>query len=190
MRWKQRVTQQTRCNCRFVRDPKSCPRNRAAFFVHFVAGESRFIARGFRRQSKCLCGRPQVCVCRGSPSMTIRSALFGLCFAAVAQPAYAQIFWQAPDFRDTAVTPGENLGVILPGATPEEERAGWAWQLRSGLNVMALQCQFDRTLLTENSSPISKSLVSMFSPPLKSVKIRLLSPSIFRANSKDRKSVV
>ncbi len=83
--------------------------------------------------------------------MITRSALVGLCLAGIAQPACAQIFWQAPDFHGTVVTPGENLGVILPGATPEEERAGWAWQLRSGLNVMALQCQFDRTLLTENS---------------------------------------
>lgn len=82
--------------------------------------------------------------------MIVRSALFGLCLAS-AQPAYAQIFWQAPDFRGAAITSGETVGVALPGATPEEERAGWAWQLRSGLNVMALQCQFDRTLLTENT---------------------------------------
>lgn len=83
--------------------------------------------------------------------MPVRSALIGLSLAALIQPANAQIFWQAPDFRGTVVSPGEAIGVALPGATPEEERAGWAWQLRSGLNVMALQCQFDRTLLTENT---------------------------------------
>jgi hypothetical protein len=84
--------------------------------------------------------------------MNIRLSLTGLCLALVAQPASAQIFWQAPDFRGTPVVPGEaGIGVPLPGATPEEERAGWAWQMRSGLNVMALQCQFDRTLLTENT---------------------------------------
>jgi hypothetical protein len=83
--------------------------------------------------------------------MLTRLALTGLCLTLSAQPAAAQIFWQAPDFRGTPVMPGEALGVALPGATPEEERAGWAWQMRSGLNVMALQCQFDRTLLTENT---------------------------------------
>lgn len=84
--------------------------------------------------------------------MSIRLSLTGLCLALIAQPASAQIFWQAPDFRGTPVVPGEaGIGVPLPGATPEEERAGWAWQMRSGLNVMALQCQFDRTLLTENA---------------------------------------
>ena len=66
--------------------------------------------------------------------------------------APAQIFWQAPDFRATPILPGEvGVGVALVGATPEEERAALAWQLRSALNVMALQCQFDRTLLTENT---------------------------------------
>lgn len=84
--------------------------------------------------------------------MTIRLALTGLCLALVAQPAAAQIFWQAPDFRGTPVMPGEAaLGVPLPGATPDETRASIAWQMRAGLNLMALQCQFDRTLLTENT---------------------------------------
>ena len=83
--------------------------------------------------------------------MTIRLAVLGASLAFVTQPVSAQIFWQAPDFRGSPVISGEVVGVALPGATPDEERAGWAWQLRSGLNVMALQCQFDRTLLTENS---------------------------------------
>jgi hypothetical protein len=84
--------------------------------------------------------------------MTLRLGLTGLCFLLMAQPAAAQLFWQPPDFRGTPILAGEpGIGVALPGATPEEERAGWAWQLRAGLNVMALQCQFDRTLLTENT---------------------------------------
>ena len=84
--------------------------------------------------------------------MTLRLALTGLCLSLAAQPAFAQIFWQAPDFRGMPIVPGEvGIGVPLPGATPDEARAGLAWQLRSGLNVMALQCQFDRTLLTENT---------------------------------------
>jgi hypothetical protein len=84
--------------------------------------------------------------------MTVRFALTGLCCAFAAQPAGAQIFWQAPDFRGAPVTPGEvGMGVSLPGATADEARANVAWQMRAGLNLMALQCQFDRTLLTENT---------------------------------------
>lgn len=71
-------------------------------------------------------------------------------FVVASAPASAQIYWQAPSFAGAPIAPGEpGIGVALPGATPEEERASIAWQLRSGLNVMALQCQFDRTLLTE-----------------------------------------
>ncbi|MFM9976874.1 MAG: hypothetical protein ACKVOP_02350 [Sphingomonadaceae bacterium] len=72
-----------------------------------------------------------------------------LAFSAV--PAHAQFYWQSPDFRGAPITPGEvGIGVALPGATPDEQRAAIAWQLRAGLNIMALQCQFDRTLLSEN----------------------------------------
>jgi len=72
--------------------------------------------------------------------------------ATMAQSASAQIYWKAPVFTGGPIAPGETgIGIPLPGATLEEERANLAWQLRSGLNVMALQCQFDRTLLTENS---------------------------------------
>lgn len=64
-------------------------------------------------------------------------------------PAQAQIFWQAPDFTGAPITPGEvGIGVPLPGATDEENRANIAWQLRAGLNVAALQCQFDQTLMS------------------------------------------
>jgi hypothetical protein len=84
--------------------------------------------------------------------MTFRFALAGFCLSLAAQPASAQIFWQAPDFRGLPIMPGETGGgVPLPGATAEEQRANLAWQLRAGLNLMALQCQFDRTLLTENT---------------------------------------
>jgi hypothetical protein len=40
------------------------------------------------------------------------------------------------------------VGVPLPGATPAEARAGLVWNLRSGLNVAALQCQFSPYLRT------------------------------------------
>ncbi len=84
--------------------------------------------------------------------MKVRLALLCLPAACLAQPATAQLFWQLPDFKGAPIVPGEaGVGEALAGATPEEERAAVAWQLRSGLNVMALQCQFDRTLLTENT---------------------------------------
>ncbi len=80
---------------------------------------------------------------------------FGLAFsiaALFAQPAAAQMFWKSPDFRGVPILPGEaGIGITLPGATPIEERANYVWQMRAGLNVMALQCQFDSTLLAGHS---------------------------------------
>lgn len=70
----------------------------------------------------------------------------------VATPAQANFFWKAPDFRGPPVR-GDEPGVSaspLPGATPAELRAMVLWNLRSALNVAALQCQFDPTLLTQN----------------------------------------
>jgi hypothetical protein len=36
----------------------------------------------------------------------------------------------------------------MPGATPDEIRAHLLWNMRSGLNVAALQCQFSPPLMT------------------------------------------
>ena len=84
--------------------------------------------------------------------MKFRSALYMASTLAFAEPASAQIFWQPPDFRGAPIMPGEiGIGIPLPGATPAEESAALSWQLRSGLNVMALQCQFDKTLLVSDS---------------------------------------
>ncbi|HYZ49214.1 MAG TPA: hypothetical protein VE567_10015 [Sphingomonas sp.] len=66
--------------------------------------------------------------------------------------ASAAFFWKAPDLRGEPVT-GVEPGVLtdaFPGATPAELRAALLWNLRSGLNVAALQCQFEPTLLTQN----------------------------------------
>ena len=66
--------------------------------------------------------------------------------------ASAAFFWKAPDLRGEPVT-GAEPGVLtgtLPGATPAELRAALLWNFRSGLNVAALQCQFEPTLLTRN----------------------------------------
>lgn len=67
-----------------------------------------------------------------------------------ATPASAQFFLKPVDTAGPRVT-GEEAGVAgqaLPGATPAELRAAVLWNLRSGLNVAALQCQFEPTLLT------------------------------------------
>ena len=66
--------------------------------------------------------------------------------------AHAQIFWLAPDFTGAPLTSYEpGMGVPLPGATAAEERAAVAWNMRSGLNVAALQCGNEPTLrIVEN----------------------------------------
>ncbi|MBV8685703.1 MAG: hypothetical protein JO238_03325 [Alphaproteobacteria bacterium] len=58
-------------------------------------------------------------------------------------PAGAQLFLSQPDFRPGPIEPSDPLvGVPLPGATPAEYRASLLWNLRAGLNVAALSCQF------------------------------------------------
>lgn len=87
--------------------------------------------------------------------MALRLVAFAaISTAALLTPAIAPaaLFWKAPDLRGEPVT-GIEPGVLtgtLPGATPEELRAALVWNLRSGLNVAALQCQFEPTLLTRN----------------------------------------
>ena len=85
----------------------------------------------------------------------LRTAL-ALCVAssglAVAQSASAQFFLQSRDFSGAAVTGEESdLGQALPGATSAEMRAALVWHMRAALNVAALQCQFEPTLLTVRS---------------------------------------
>ncbi len=66
-------------------------------------------------------------------------------------PAAAQMYWQGPDFSGAPIVMGEpGIGQFLPGATPVEVQANYTWQLRAALNVMALQCQFEGTLLAAN----------------------------------------
>lgn len=58
-------------------------------------------------------------------------------------PAGAQLFITQPDFKAGPIDPSDPLvGMPLPGATPAEYRASLIWNLRAGLNVAALQCQF------------------------------------------------
>lgn len=63
--------------------------------------------------------------------------------AAGSQPAAAQLFLNPLDFRRGPIDSNDPLvGIPIPGATQAEYRASLLWNLRSGLNVAALQCQF------------------------------------------------
>ena len=69
-----------------------------------------------------------------------------------AQPAAAQFFWSPPDFSAPPLTDEAAANALgLPGATAAEIRAGLAWNVRAALNVAALQCDFDPTLLTTSN---------------------------------------
>lgn len=72
----------------------------------------------------------------------------GLAFAAPGT-ASAQIYLNSPDFQGGPIEPGDPLvGLPMPGATPAELRAHMVWNLRAGLNVAALACQFSPYLRT------------------------------------------
>ena len=74
--------------------------------------------------------------------------VFGL-----SSPAHAQFFLKSADLRDAPVAgiePGI-VGQAMPGATPEEARAALVWNMRAALNIAALQCDFERTLLTPSN---------------------------------------
>lgn len=75
-----------------------------------------------------------------------QAALAVLCLCAPAA-AQAQLFYNEPRFEGGIIEPGDPLvGLPLPGATPAEFRAGLIWNLRAGLNVAALRCQFSKYL--------------------------------------------
>ena len=83
-------------------------------------------------------------------ALALGGAAFGL--IAAATPASAQFFLRSHDFRGEAVKGHEDgLGQPLPGATDAELRAAMSWSMRAALNVAALQCQFEPTLLTVNN---------------------------------------
>lgn len=67
-----------------------------------------------------------------------------------AAPASAQFFLKSANLAGERVTGAEPgmIGPALPDATPDELRAALVWNLRAALNVAALQCQFEPTLLT------------------------------------------
>ncbi|HEY0028204.1 MAG TPA: hypothetical protein VGC35_10060, partial [Allosphingosinicella sp.] len=75
-----------------------------------------------------------------------RAAAFGAAaalLAGISTPVQAQQYFTNPDFRPAPIEGSDPLvGLPIPGATPAEYRAHLLWNLRSGLNVAALQCQF------------------------------------------------
>jgi hypothetical protein len=73
----------------------------------------------------------------------IKAAVFA-CAATIAAPqATAQLFLEDPDFKRGPIEASDPMvGLPIPGATASEYRAHLLWNLRSGLNVAALQCQF------------------------------------------------
>ncbi|MDB5685829.1 MAG: hypothetical protein JWR77_418 [Rhizorhabdus sp.] len=66
-----------------------------------------------------------------------------------ASPASAYLFWFTPNFAGAPVRGDEpGIGLPMPKATPAELQAHLLWNMRAGLNVAALQCQFSPMLQT------------------------------------------
>lgn len=88
-----------------------------------------------------------------TPTLIRRTAALTACAAlALSGPASAQLFWQPADLSTPPITGAEPVGGInLPEATPKELQAGLVWHLRAALNVAALQCDFEPTLLTTSN---------------------------------------
>lgn len=78
-------------------------------------------------------------------SLTVAAVL---ACATLTTPASAQFFFKSHDMSGPPVRGDEPGLPTLPGATDEEVRANLVWNLRSALNVAALQCQFEPSLLT------------------------------------------
>ena len=78
-----------------------------------------------------------------------RLVLVGLAALAWSAPVSAQLFLREPAFQSGTIEATDPMvGLPMPGATPNEYRAHLVWNLRSGLNVAALQCQFSPYLRT------------------------------------------
>jgi hypothetical protein len=70
-------------------------------------------------------------------------AALGALWLAAPAAAPAQLFVNDPPLQSGPIEGSDPLvGLPIPGATPAEYRAHLIWNLRSGLNVAALQCQF------------------------------------------------
>lgn len=77
------------------------------------------------------------------------ATMAALAAIALPQAASAQLFLNDPVFPKGPIQGSDPLvGIPVPGATAAEQRAHLVWNLRSGLNVAALQCQFSPLLRT------------------------------------------
>lgn len=83
--------------------------------------------------------------------MKLSRALCGIAAVSAATlslPANAQFFFSSHDMTAPPLTGSEpNFATDFPKATSAEVRAALVWQMRAALNVAALQCQFEPTLL-------------------------------------------
>lgn len=76
-------------------------------------------------------------------------AVAGMMALGQTSPAAAYLFWYQPKFASEIVKGDEpGLGLPMPKATNAELQAHMLWNLRAGLNVAALQCQFSPILQT------------------------------------------
>lgn len=86
--------------------------------------------------------------------MLNRFRRFGTMAAAAAMmlgaaPGHAYLYWTMPNFAGAAVKGDEpGIGQPMPGASTKELQAHLLWNMRAGLNVAALQCQFAPALMT------------------------------------------
>ncbi len=79
----------------------------------------------------------------------VGAAVATLVLAMPSAASASYLFWQKPDFSGLPVTGAEpDIGLPMPKATPKELQAHLMWNLRAGLNVAALQCQFSPSLMT------------------------------------------
>lgn len=80
------------------------------------------------------------------------AGLAAVAAAAMAPGAAASatyLFWMPPSFAGEAVKGDEpGIGLPMPGASQKELAAHLMWNMRAGLNVAALQCQFAPSLMT------------------------------------------
>ncbi len=84
----------------------------------------------------------------GSHRLLAILAVLGLGTSYSAQ-AEAFLFWRPPAFAGEPVKGDEpGLGLDMPKATAKEYQAHLLWNMRAGLNVAALQCQFAPALMT------------------------------------------
>lgn len=96
------------------------------------------------------------------------AAVAAIAGAAFSGPAQAQLFLQDPSFQKGPINGNDPaVGLALPDARENEYAAHLLWNLRAGLNVAALQCQFSPYLrVVDNYNGIldhhSKELMSAY----------------------------